>query len=59
MKLKKWVQGVLEIIFLIALLLSMIIAGSEGNVECLLLLVICLAVASSTGLVLAKFGRWE
>lgn len=59
MKLKKGVQRVFEFICCLAVAMLLMTIESEWSLEYLLFVVINLAVALSTGLVLKRFGRWE
>ena len=59
MKLRKRVQGVLEIICCISIMLIAITIESEWSLNYFLFLSINLIIACGSGFVLAKFGRWE
>jgi len=59
MKLKKWVQGVLVTLFVVSSILVITTIESELSLGFILFLILNLSVISGTGLVLAKFGRWQ
>lgn len=59
MKLKKGVQGILEILATMSFILLMITIESEWCFEYFLFVFINLAILLGTGFTLKKFGRWE
>ena len=59
MKLKKGVQGVLEVLATMSFILLMITIESEWSFEYFLFVFINLAILLGTSFTLKKFGRWE
>lgn len=59
MKLRKWVQRVLEVLCTIAIMMLLTTIESDWSLEYLVFVVTNLAIACATGLTLKKFGRWE